>query len=1068
MVGPEMLVAAAVSQVARKINEVVGVAQGEVKLCCSFGDDLESIKDTLVYLEGLLKNAENNSFGSERANLRHWLGQIKSLAYDIEDIVDGYYSSKEQFDGSSYAQKGSLFCSLSNPMLSKVGMVYKMKSKRELLQTRQHLPTQFHFISQINSVVNFDEKQTTSYRNSDITIVGRDGDLEHLMKMLMQRNPQELSIIPIVGHVGLGKTSLAQLVFNDGRAEKFSFRIWVHVSMGNINIEKIGRDIILQTTERFEGNMQMQSIKKAVQDILNKYSCLIVLDSLWGKDEEVNELKQMLLTGRQTESKIIVTTHSDKVAELISTVPPYKLSVLSEDDCSSIFTQRAMTGHGDPLFREYGEEIVRRCEGIPLVANFLGSVVNAQRQRREIWQAARDKEMWKIEEDYPENKISPILPSFKIIYYNMSHELRLCFVYCSIFPKGSVIAKKKLIQQWIALDMIESKHGTLPLDVTAEKYIDELKSICFLQVLKRPEIAEEISNHSEETLCMHNLAHDLARSVAGEDILVILDAENERCTRNYDYRYAQVSASTLQSRNSKTWPSKARSLIFKTSGAEVQHVSEVLSVNKYLRVLDLTGCSVMEIPAPVFQLKQLRYLDASTLPITALPPQVSGFHKLQTLDLSETELTELPPFISNLKMLNYLNLQGCQKLQQLNNLDLLHELHYLNLSCCPEVRSFPSSLENLTKLRSLNLSECSKLPTLPDGLLQSFSSFSSIVDLNLSGFELPMLPDFFGNICSLQFLNMSKCSKLEVLPQSFGQLAYLKGLNLSFCSDLKLLESFECLTSLQFLNLSNCPRLEYLPSSCDKLISLEYLNLSQCFGLKALPTSLPNLKRLQILEVSGCQDCIVQSCSLSSGSAQSHQCSEQVEEVGSSSAISDSTPKKPAIRDVTGGTCVLDTDEVDYLQNNLKQKLTSTSHMAGHKSEEPKFTKTNSTGEIVQLIPGHQFPSSSSHFSSFVSSSRAPFASASSSDVSTIDHPVSNDETAGFQSEEKGQEPHVLAKDGQISENQAPSSHALVHMCEAAATKGSNESHTTEYNGAYQFNVQCDGPNQGIVVQQTN
>lgn len=105
MVGPEMLVAAAVNQVARKINDVVGVAQGEVKLCCSFTDDLETIKDTLVYLEGLLKNAENNSFGSERANLRHWLGQIKSLAYDIEDIVDGYYSSQEEFDGSSYIRK---------------------------------------------------------------------------------------------------------------------------------------------------------------------------------------------------------------------------------------------------------------------------------------------------------------------------------------------------------------------------------------------------------------------------------------------------------------------------------------------------------------------------------------------------------------------------------------------------------------------------------------------------------------------------------------------------------------------------------------------------------------------------------------------------------------------------------------------------------------------------------------------------------------------------------------------------------------------------------------------------
>ena len=89
MVGPEMLVAATVNQVARKINEIIGVAQGEVKLCCSFSDDLEGIKDTLIYLEGLLKNAENNSFGSDRANLWHWLGQIKSLAYDMNTSLMG-------------------------------------------------------------------------------------------------------------------------------------------------------------------------------------------------------------------------------------------------------------------------------------------------------------------------------------------------------------------------------------------------------------------------------------------------------------------------------------------------------------------------------------------------------------------------------------------------------------------------------------------------------------------------------------------------------------------------------------------------------------------------------------------------------------------------------------------------------------------------------------------------------------------------------------------------------------------------------------------------------------------
>ncbi|KAL5201099.1 hypothetical protein ABZP36_035453 [Zizania latifolia] len=1024
MVGAEMLVAAAVSQVARKINDVVGVAQREAQLCCNFSDDLKSIKDALLYLESLLKNAENNSFGSDRNNLRHWLGQMKSLAYDIEDIVDEYYSSKEQFDGSSRAQKGSLFCSLSNPMLLKGSMVYKMKSMREMLQKRQHLPNEYHFLPHINSEVNFEEKQTTSYRNTDIAIVGRDADLERLMDILRQKSTEELSIIPIVGPIGFGKTSLAQFVFNDTRTEEvFSFRIWVHVSMGNINLETIGRAIVSQTTERIEGNMQLQSVKNAVKRVLNTYSCLIVLDSLWGKDEEVNELKQMLLTGKQTESKIIVTTHSDRVAKLMSTFALYKLSALSEDDCLSIFSQKAMTGPGDPLFREYGNEIIRRCEGTPLVANFLGSVVNAQRQRREIWQAAKDREMWKIEEDYPEDKISALFPPFKIVYYNMPHQLRLCFVYCSIFPKGTVIDKKKLIEQWIALDMIESKHGTLPLDVTAEKYIDELKGIYFLQVLERPQDDAESSSASDEMLYMHNLAHDLARSVAGEDILVILDAENERNAKYCDYRYAHVSASSLQSIDSKVWPSKARSLIFKTSGAELEHVSEVLSVSKYLRVLDLSGCSVKDIPAPVFQLKQLRYLDASNLSITALPRQISSFHKLQTLDLSRTELTELPPFISNLKWLNYLNLQGCQKLQRLDNLDSLHGLHYLNLSCCPEVTSIPESLENLTKLRFLNLSECSKLSALPIRFLESFASLCSLEDLNLSGFEFQMLPDFFGKMYSLQYLNLSKCSKLEVLPQSF-----------------------ESLTSLQFLNLSNCPRLEYLPSCFEKLTSLESLNLSQCLGLKALPESLPNLKKLQI-DVSGCKDCIVQSCSLRSGSSQSCRSSKQVR---SSSDISEITSEEPA------------KDEI--LRNNPSKDLATTSNIDGDRSQEPKkITEPNATRGIVQGIPGHQLPLPSSHFSSLTSSSSAPFAS-TSSDTSPIEHPVSSEEATGFQSKEKCQDRYSLVKDSLKSEENASSSETPVHLHAASPAKGSNCSHMTECNGLHQFSASIDVPNQGVII----
>lgn len=84
-----------------------------------------------------------------------------------------------------------------------------------------------------------------------------------------------------------------------------------------------------------------------------------------------------------------------------------------------------------------------------------------------------------------------------------------------------------------------------------------------------------------------------------------------------------------------------------------------------------------------------------------------------------------------------------------------------------------------------------------------------------------------------------------------------------------------------------------------------------------------------------------------------------------------------------------------------------------------------------------------------------------------IEHPMSNEETAGFQSKEKCRELYGLVKDGLIAEDNVSSSDTPVHLHEAATVRCSDDSHITDCNG-YQFNVRCDEPNQGVVVQQTN
>jgi replication-associated recombination protein RarA len=332
-------------------------------------------------------------------------------------------------------------------------------------------------------------------------IVGRDSDRAIIKDLILQNDADTLLIIPIVGLVGLGKTTLARLIFHDqGQEWNFDLRIWINLNR-KLDLKKIARDIISQanrTTEERTSEVNtnteiqenMQLLKNCLQELLHDKHCLIVLNGLSSIDKsELDELKEML-SGTKNCIKILVTTSSEITAELMSTVPPYKLPPLSEDDCWTIFSDKAF-GDGDDVnacLKEIGRQIVKRCEGIPALARSLGSMVH--NQVMDVWLAVRDEALWKLQNTYS-TKIE-LFSSFYHIYYDMPSALKLCFLYLSVFPKGSLLDKEKLIRQWIALDMIGSKHETLPSYVHGEMYIEDLLSIYFLQVQKTHSVSNEV------------------------------------------------------------------------------------------------------------------------------------------------------------------------------------------------------------------------------------------------------------------------------------------------------------------------------------------------------------------------------------------------------------------------------------------------------------------------------------------------------------------------------------------------------------------------------------------------
>ena len=62
-------------------------------------------------------------------------------------------------------------------------------------------------------------------------VIGREEDKEAIIGCLLDPTVKEnVSVLPIVGIGGLGKMTVAQLVFNDEKVNHFELKLWVCVS----------------------------------------------------------------------------------------------------------------------------------------------------------------------------------------------------------------------------------------------------------------------------------------------------------------------------------------------------------------------------------------------------------------------------------------------------------------------------------------------------------------------------------------------------------------------------------------------------------------------------------------------------------------------------------------------------------------------------------------------------------------------------------------------------------------------------------------------------------------------
>ncbi|XP_072997408.1 disease resistance protein RGA2-like [Typha latifolia] len=673
----ELVASAVVRELLKKLSSKLW---SELGLLWNFKKDLDDMKTTLLSVQAVLTDAEKRSFNDESVSL--WLKRLKAAAYDIEDMVDQIQTPNQSKDKK--VLKYFSISSFSVPI-----MAHRFKGMRKRLDRiaaeRSNYSMREEAVTNQQEVI---ETRTTFSGVSKDEVLGREKEAAEVIKRLLSTSDATagISIIPIVGIGGLGKTTLAKLIFNDDIIKEFfELRIWVHAV--DFKVENLVDNILSSLgTENSNILRNLEAKMKRTKEILDGERYLIVLDDVWNEDQQKWKDFKETLQGGKVESRIIVTTRSERVPSIMGAEMPHMLKPLSNDVCLKLFEQRAFGSADakDNNLVSIGKEIVKKCQGVPLTANALGGMLRFKNGEA-AWKKVRDSELWKLkEEEGGRQSENEIISSLKLSYQHMPSPLKLCFVYCSSYPKAFILDKDMLIQQWIAQRFIQTEDETEALEI-GDGYVNYLQSMSFLEEGRKK---YPYLNITRVTYKMHDLVYDLARWVAGDEVAV-LDARDQGGAKPnvVDCHYASIiEYENLSEEFEKDLPRKVRALHFQNCW---HFPKEFFSYTKCLRVLDLSE-STSNLPISAYTLEQLRYLKFSSS-FRYVDERIGKLHNLIYLDLSfSRRLLKLPDSMGSLTRLRSLKLRGCLVL-----------------------KSIPESLGNLVALRTLDIQGCAMLDELP-------------------------------------------------------------------------------------------------------------------------------------------------------------------------------------------------------------------------------------------------------------------------------------------------------------------------------------------------------------------
>ncbi|KAI5021361.1 hypothetical protein ZWY2020_055206 [Hordeum vulgare] len=336
------------------------------------------LKRRLPIILDVITDAEEQATAN-REGAKAWLQELKRVAYEANEVFDEfkYEALRREARKNGHYKKLGFDVIKIFPTHNRAVFRQRMGSKLcRILEDINVLIAEMH-----------DFGLRLTFLVSKIASRSRHEDKNNIVDILLgQASNADLTVVPIVGMGGMGKTTLAQIIYNEPEIQKhFQLQLWVCVS-DTFDVNSIAKSIV-EASPKKNYDTDKPSLDR-LQKLVSGKRYLLVLDDVSNREVQKWERLKVCLQHGGLGSAVLTTTRDKQVAEIIGAGRTYNLNVLKDNFIKEIIVARAFSSKNEkpPKLLKLVGQIVKRCRGSPLAATALGSVLRTKTSVEE-WKA---------------------------------------------------------------------------------------------------------------------------------------------------------------------------------------------------------------------------------------------------------------------------------------------------------------------------------------------------------------------------------------------------------------------------------------------------------------------------------------------------------------------------------------------------------------------------------------------------------------------------------------------------------------------------------------------------------